>query len=46
MYKETKSYSKDGDGNTKVNDRSGIERIKQNKFRWLNIAVKELNKRK
>ena len=35
-----------GDGNTKVNDRGEIARIKQNELRWLDTAVKELNKRK
>jgi hypothetical protein len=35
-----------GDGNTKVNDRGEIEIIEQNEIRWLNIALKELNKRK
>ena len=35
-----------GDGNTKVNDRGEIEIIEQNKIIWLNIALKELNKRK
>jgi hypothetical protein len=35
-----------GDGNVKVNDRGEIEIIEQNEIRWLNIALKELNKRK
>jgi len=35
-----------GDGNNKVTDRNEVSGIKKSVLRWLNIAEKELNKRK